>query len=355
MKGLKFFNKDKIAIDLGSYETKIIGGRQENDGLAIKKAFSFITPPNSYENGYIKDDFALTNAVKEELRANNISGSSCHLTVKSTDILSREIVFPVLSDKEIESTLKYQMAEYFPTDFSRYIVQHKVLEKVVVDGKEKLNILVLGMPSEMVEAYYSFIKELGLKPDSLDYQSNSLSKLLNYAGTINKTMIPSEKTIAAVDLGHYSTNINIISKGNGKVSRVIESGGEKIDRNAYDLITMDFHELMQFKQEIKDISILEEDYSDYNRYANIVKTSLESLIDKIDKVFRFYDNKETENQIEEILLYGGLSGVKGVEKLFSNYFAVPSVILSSANRIKTSEDINKYVNCIGAIIAADGV
>ena len=102
MKGFSLFNKSITAIDLGSYETKIIEGKQEKDSVAIKKAFSFITPPNSYDNGYIRDELKLADAAKEELKRNNISNSSCHITIKSTAVLIREILFPNLSSKELE-------------------------------------------------------------------------------------------------------------------------------------------------------------------------------------------------------------------------------------------------------------
>ncbi len=355
MKGFSLFNKSITAIDFGSYETKIIEGKQERDGITIKKAFSFITPPNSYDNGYIRDESKLADAAKEELKRNNISNSSCHITIKSTAVLIREILFPSLSSKELEGLLSYQLSEYLPMDFSKYIIQHKVIEKVTVDDKEKLNTLVVAIPKEIVDMHYSFVKELGLKPDIMDYQSNGAGKLLKYSGSINSRITPSEKSIAVIDLGYSSSNVTIISKGIGKLNRVIDSGGQSLDRNISNLVSMSAGNLLIYKQVIEDVSVVEEGYSDQNRYTNIVKTSLESIMDKIDKVFKYYASKGSENKLDTLLLHGGLSRIKGIEKLFTGYFNIPTVVMENTAKIHLDGDINKYASSIGALIRDDGV
>lgn len=355
MKGFSFFSKSVTAIDLGSFETKVIQGRQERDSVEVKKAFSFITPPNTYENGYIRDEFKLLDVVREEMRNNGISNSTCHITIKSTAILIREIQFPNLGSKEIEGLLNYQLAEYLPMDFSKYVIQHKAIEKVEGTDKEKLNVLVVAIPKEMVDMHYNFIRELGLKPEVMDYQSNGLWKLLNQAGSINGSIYPSEKTIAAVDLGYSSSNVTIVSKGSAKLNRVIDSGGLNLDKNISNLVSMGSEELQTYKQGIADVSVLEEGYSDQNRYTNIVKTSVEGIMDKIDKVFKYYASREPERKLDTILLYGGLSRIKGIDKLFSGYFNIPAAVLENTGKIHLTGDVNKYAGCVGALIRDDGV
>lgn len=355
MRGFSFFNKNITAIDLGSYETKIIEGRQERDSIAVKKAFSFITPPDAYDNGYIRDEAKLADAAKEELRKHNISGSTCHIAVKSTAVLIREIQFPNLGSKEIEGLLNYQLAEYLPMDFSKYVIQHKAIERLEDSGKEKLNVLVVAVPREMVDMHYSFVRALGLKAEVMDYQSNGLWKFLKYAGSINGGLLTSERTVAAIDLGYSSSNVTIISRGNAKLSRVIDSGGFNLDRNISNLVSMGSEELLTYKQGIADVSVVEEGYSDRNRYTNIVKTSIEGIMDKLDKVFKYYASKEPENKIEALLLYGGLSRIKGIEKLFGGYFNIPSAVLENTDKIYLAGDVNKYAGCVGALIRDAGV
>lgn len=355
MKGFSLFSNNIVAIDLGSYETKVIEGKQERDGVTVKKSFTFTTPPASYDNGYIRDEYKLLDTARQELMKNGVSGSGCHITIKSTSILIREIMFPALSSKELEGLMTYQLGEYLPMDFSKYIIQHKVLEKVQSEGKEKLNVLVVAIPREIVDSHYNFIRALGLKPEVMDYQSNSIYKFLKTAGSINGSLHPREKTIAAIDLGYSSTNVTIVSKGSAKLNRVIDGGGMLLDKNISNLVSMSSQELLTYKQGITDISVVEEGYSEENRYTNIAKTTIEGIMDKIDKVFKYYASREAEKKLESLLLYGGLSRIKGMDKLFSNYFGLPATVLENTGKITLSGDINGYAGCAGALIRDDGV
>lgn len=311
------YNKPVISIDPGAYETKIALGRHSKEGIQISKAFSFLTPAGSYENGYLRDVGRMLDALKVELGKNKIPNGICHLSLKSTAVITREIPFPVLNEKELEGVLKYQLAEYLPMDAGKYVIQHKIIGRITENDSEKLNVLVVAVPKDMVEMHHVFIRELGLKPAVMDYQSNCIWKLLNFTGSINDDIDPSQATIAAIDLGKYSSNVTIIKKGVIQTGRVIDVGEDGLDDAA--------------------------------------NSSGEGLLNRVDKVFRYYLSKEPTNEIDDLLLYGGMSRVQGVARTFAGYFNIPVHVLDSMDRVSIEEDINKYVNCIGAILRDDEV
>lgn len=189
----------------------------------------------------------------------------------------------------------------------------------------------------------------------MDYQSNSISKLISYVDKVNDNIEVIGKTVAAVDLGYDSTNITIIENGIMQTSRVIELGGRHLDNNAMSLIAMTDEELLTKKIEIDDVSIIEGGYSEHNRYVNIVKTTIEGIIDRIDKVIKYYISKQIDNEIDILLLYGGLSNINGVEKLFANYFNIPTFIIKKIGKMNTIDDVNKYLNCLSALLRDDEV
>lgn len=355
MKLFSLLNKNAISIDLGSYETKVIQGNLSKEEIIIDKAFSFNTPAFSYENGNIKNQYILIDTVKEELKKNKVSFATCYLSIKSSDIITREIPFPALEDKEIEGLLKYQLPEYLPMDYGKYVIQHKPIGRIANQETEKLNVLVVAIPKDMVDMHYNFVRELGLKPVVLDYQSNGIWKLFKFTDNINGSIVPSQKTIAAIDLGYDSTNITIVDNGTIQTSRVIDLGGQSMDNNVTSLIAVNSDELNLKKSEIEDVSMVEEGFSEHNRYVNIVKTSMEGIMDRIDRVFKYYISKEADNEIETLLLYGGLSKIKGVDKLFSNYFGIPAQVLNNASKVNLNDDFYRYINCVGALIRDDEV
>ncbi len=350
-----FFNKNIISIDLGSYEIKIIEARKNNNDIQVNKAFSILTPEGCYEDGYIKNKKVLGEAIKEALKQNKISSRTAYLTIKSTAIITREIPFPVVDPKEIEGMLKYQLSEYLPMDVSRYVVQHKVIGKVFDGEKERLNVLVVAIPKDIIEKHFFLITNLNLKPEVLDYQSNSISKLIWYSNSINKNIFIADKTVATVDLGHNNTNVSIIKNGRLHTSKAIEIGGEDLESNITNLFEFSNKELLDKKANIEDISLIDDSYSEYNRIVNVAKTTIDNVIDKVDKIIKYYISKEIENEINLILLYGGLSNIKGMDKLFFNYFNINTVILDNVEKVNIQAKPNKYLNCISAVLRDEEV
>ncbi|SCG83292.1 type IV pilus assembly protein PilM [Proteiniborus sp. DW1] len=352
---LSLLNKNILSIDLGSYETKIIEAKKNNDFIQINKAFSLLTPKGSYEDGRIKNEKLLSEALRHEFKKNKISSKTAYLTIKSTAIITREVFFPLVELKEIRGMLMYQLPEYLPMDISRYAVQYKILGKFFDGEKERLNILVVAVPKDIVEKHYFLLSNLNLKPVVLDYQSNSISKLIWFTDTINNHILVSEKTIAAIDLGYSSTNVSIIKSGKIRISRAIEVGGEDLDRNIMNLFDFTKEELYEKKYNIRDVNEINTDYSDYNRFINVIKKTIESIIEKLEKIIKYYISKEVENDINMILLYGGLSQINGVDKLFSNYFNIDTVVFNNLDKVSIQTDPNKYFNCISTLLRDEEV
>ena len=135
--------------------------------------------------------------------------------------------------------------------------------------------------------------------------------------------------------------------------RVLDIGGAELDISLEELLTLEKHEVLEKKKEIKDISVADEGYTDYDRLLNIVRTGLEDIMERIDRVFRYYMAQEAGNEIHDILLFGGLTDIIGIDKLFSHYYNVPVLLIEDLDKINIQNGIKKYINCISALLRDD--
>ncbi len=342
--------KKVLSIDIGSYEIKVVEGKMTNKGIVIDKYFSFLTPEGAYENGYIIDKELLYYMLKEQLKNNKVSSDTVYMTIKSTAIITREVTIPYVEEEEINGILKFQLDEYLPMDPDKYVVQHKTIGVVEEDNVNKLNVLLIAIPKEIVESHFALLKELELKPTVLDFQSNGICKMLKYNSLINGRYDTQEITFAAIDLGFHNTNVTITKNNILQVSRIIEIGGYEMDMGILNFFEYTKDEVEEAKRQIQDVNRIDADYLDDDRILSIIRSSLEDIMDKIDLIFRYYDSREMGNSIQVILLYGGLSKIKGISNLFSSYFGIPAIVVSGFDKVFFSEDLNKYLNCVSSII-----
>lgn len=316
---LAFLNRTILSIDIGTYETKVVEGKITHKGIVINNFFSFLTPEGAYRDGHILEKELLYYVLKEELRKNKLSSKITYLTIKSSSIITEEIKIPVVKDKDIEGILKYELKEYLPIGIEDYIIQYKILNKVKVEEIEKLRILLIAIPKEIVENHFILLRDLGLKPTVLDFQLNSVSKLLKYNQIINENQDIKDTVIALIDLGFINTSVIINRNDDILFNQSIEFGGDSMNEN---------------------------------RMNGIDKGDIEIMLKEINSVFVNYKKIYKEDEIRKIFLYGGLSNIKDMGNIFEKYFNMPSIRIKNMDNIYLKEDLNKYVNCVGCIIRA---
>src|SRR5699024_5018649 len=351
-----FKNKKTMSIDFGSSTSKIVEGKFSKKDIVIYKRFLIDIPDDVYKDGIILDIDQLGDILGQQLKENNLSSNTANGVINSSHIITREIKIPDMSYDEIKSLLSYQVEEYIPIRSEEYIVQFIILDRVYEDGIALLNLLLVGIPKDIVAAHLNLFKTLNIKPHSLDFQGNAIAKLINFNELINDSYSPEKKNIASIDIGYNNTKLILIEKGNIKVTRVVDMGTLHI---------LDFIEqnLGIDRQELKSLSLNNlstskkiEEGSKSDLFQQIIVGALNTLLEKIELIFRYYRSRGLDNSIDLILLQGGIANIKGMEILFEDYFDIKSIKIDSLNNLNfTSDLLSRYSNAIGGLIRIDEV
>ncbi|NLX62922.1 MAG: type IV pilus assembly protein PilM [Tissierellia bacterium] len=338
-----------LAMDIGAHSIKIIEGKETKKGIVVSKYFTIDTPEGVVKDGLILDKELMHYVVSEKLRKKKIKTKNIYITINSSNIITREISIPKVAEDEIHSLLMFQMEDYLPVNIEDYVFQHKVLDVFYEDNMEKMNLLIIAIPKEVVEGYFYLLKGLGLNPLVMDYQPNSIAKLIDYNDFINNTFSTEDITFAIIDIGYDSTKISIVKNGKILVSRLVEIAGNYIDQSILNFNDISLDEVENIKGEIDNINRINED-SSHSNALNIIKSSIVLLSEKIEMVFKYYLSRKPDNIINYILLTGGISNIKGLDNMFTNIFNIPSISIEALDKVDFEGNFALYANAIGSII-----
>lgn len=353
---MALFLKQKIvSIDFGSQELKVVEGKYTKNNINILKSFKLKLPNHTYSNGNILNKDIIIQCLKDSLKAHKIKAKSTYVVINSSQIITREVIIPNVPDNEISSLIDFQLIEFLPVDPDEYVIDTLILGRIIQEQLEKLKILIIAIPKTLVISHLDLIKKIGLKPKVLDYQGNSMAKLLKYSDYINKDYNTRDIAIASIDMGHSSTKISIVKNGNMEVTRVIDAGSGLLYKNLSSFFDYSLEELERKVKNIKDITKEKEEFTNEARLINLTRNTLINIMEKIEAIFRYYTSRENSNNISLILLQGGLCNINEIDNFFSNYFNISSIILRELEKINGSEDLKTYSNAIGALIRIDEV
>ena len=133
--------KKVLSIVIGTECTKVCEvsykKNYKNKGIRVYRSISFPTPPNSIEDGYIKDKNLFGEELKSQLKAGKLKADKVIFSLSSSKIANREIILPPTKEKKIMDIIKTGASEYFPIDIKDYILSYLVLEKNTSHRKER--------------------------------------------------------------------------------------------------------------------------------------------------------------------------------------------------------------------------
>ncbi|HEX3021310.1 MAG TPA: pilus assembly protein PilM, partial [Lachnospiraceae bacterium] len=170
--------KRVLSIDIGLMKTKICEMDYGKKNPQVYRCITFDTPSNVIEDGYIRDMENFAIAMKEKIAGAQIKVTDVVFTIASTKIANREVTVPLVKENRIQAVVDAGAQEYFPVDVSKYIISYSVLERISTKEERKLKLLLLAVPSNMVENYYEFAKMLDLHIVAMDYIGNSAFQII---------------------------------------------------------------------------------------------------------------------------------------------------------------------------------
>lgn len=343
-------SKKVVSIDIGTQNIKVVVGKCSKNKIIIEKAFMFTSSVKDSNEDSLKDLKVLPKEIETVLSNNNIKVKSANCTGNSTTIINREIIVPIANEDELETLVKFELQHYLPINMDDFIVQFSILEKINVEGIDKLRILGVIYPNKLAKNYMGVLKTANLKPNALDVNYNAIKKLIIHGDINSENDDDSQKTIAVIDMGAESLEVNIYTSHKLEFARIIKSGGKQIDINIAKAFSMNV-----IKAETKKIQQCDLMNYEKSEMASLIKSEVDQWMEELGRIIQFFKNKKVGNDISKILIHGGSSRLKGLEKYMEVRFNTPVKHINELNNVVfnkevNSEDVDHYLNAIGAII-----
>lgn len=367
----KIVKKNRVAIDIGTKNIKIVEALYDGKSVTIKNLNTVPTPPDCYNDGQIQDINSLRNAINSAIISGDIESKEVIYTIESKSIITRDIELPSVVDKDIKNMLDFEIGEYFPVNLEEYVVQSKIVDQIDTEQEKKSIVAVSILPKKIAEEYIALTESLGLKPVALDKNDNSIYKLLNDSFINNDDSEYTNSTVAIVDIGFTSTNIIIIENGIFRFSRIVDSAGRDIDMNIANSYNLSLEESEQRKLNLKNITQMEMPIQNLgvpeievaatsleaseNMIKEVVAGALTDICKNIEIVFRYYTSRGSQNTIDYIYIYGATSKMEGIDRYIENTFNTRTFKINRLTNVRLGRkqrdaDISLYANAIGAII-----
>lgn len=330
-----------IGIDIGTSYVKTAGIEIHGKKLFLNAPSLFRSPLYLIENGRISDAEELRHIIVSGAQKAGIKKAKSIIVLNDSMVITREIVLPMVKNKEMDQMVKLEVQSYLPGDISEYTVRYRILSQNSTDKSRYA--IVTCVKTQLVNDIYELFKKTGFTPVLIDTPVNSLIKYTKRH--MEGEVLQQNKKTILLNLGASSIDM-VVFQGKVPVSQqVINFNSQRIDVIISNTFNIDRLEAEQYKIRYGLYSLYNSDASEMSRtIGSMINNQLDTMMGDLYRRIHEHITGSTENPVNEIILTGGLSGIIGFEKYLSQAFSIPCHIMETEKciQVKTKKPGTDY-------------
>jgi len=250
----------------------------------------------------------LAKTFSEWLHKEGLDAKKVRVSLKGNNTLIRYTPFPKVDKKNIKEVFGYEISKYIPFKAEDIYFDVAVLDENH-SAKEFL-LLVAVAKKSFVDSLISEFQQEKINIDAITLNNIALINLyLNSRDT--------ESNIATLDIGASSTLLNLFKKGVPSLSREIKISAAEFSARLMKLKNIN-------EEEAEHIIINLDEARETTEVQEIIEIIEEIGLELAEEVKNSLDYFEVNSgdRIQKILITGGLSKIKGLNKIIENSLGI---------------------------------
>lgn len=290
-----------IGLDIGSHSMKLVEIMQgKRDVYTVLAAGTAPTPPKALASSLPADLEAVSAGVKKLVRDAGVKGREVNIALPESQVFTRVIEVPQLSNRELSSAIKWEAEQYIPLPLDQVTVDYTILRDTKETGSNKMEVLLVASPKSLVEKYVTILELAELTPVAVETEIIAASRSLVRSA-------PTVKTAMIVSIGAQTTDLAILRSGMLAFTRSISSGGEALSRVLAQTFGFDVSQAEEYKKTYG----LEKDKLE-GKIVEAVRPIMDTIVSEIKRAVAFYQEKNKDEKVEVLLLSGGTARLPGM-------------------------------------------
>ena len=326
-----FFGKEiPISVDIGSAYIKIARISENKTGSELT-LFDYIEMPlGTIVDGIIEDKGSATQALTDLVQKNKLKSPNAILSVSGhSSVIIKKITIPKMKEEDLANSIKFEAEQYIPFDINDVNIDFQITGDTY-QGSDQMDVVLIAVKKSIVKDYLDVVESAGLTPVIVDLPHFAVSNIFEHSYGLFEN-----ETIALINIGANSTNMNILKNGVPLFTRDTPIGSivhSEALMQEFDLTAQDAERL---KRGLTIANVQPE-----NAEYTIISASEEIFAD-VQRSIDFFRSSVSEEDISKIFLSGGVAMTKGFASVMAERLLIPVEIINPFNNLKISDKVDE--------------
>jgi len=286
-----------FGLDIGSSMVKLVKLKLSGDKAELC----------NFAVEHYEDEAGLEPAVKKVVQSQDIR--KVNISVSGPATIIRYVDFPKMKQDEFRQSLKFEAQKHIPFALNEVSLDGTVLKEDLPDNK--MFALLAAVKKDFLEKRIKLCEDAGLKVNIIDIDSIALINAFNFNYSDQADL--KGKTVALLNIGAATTNLNILEDGLPRLSRDMHIAGNSITQKIAEVLSLD----------LKTAEILKNnpDKERAEKMAVATESVLSNLAREIRVSFDFYESQSASSVIK-IFLSGAGALAMGLKDTMKNLLGI---------------------------------
>src|SRR5260221_9328314 len=319
-----------FGLDIGATSMKAVWLSKESNGYVLQAAMSFPTPAKGMLSESPLDQEEIARVIRRTVDEAHITVKNVNVALHESQVYTRVIDMPLLSDKELVSAIYWEAEQYIPVPLPSITLDYKVLFRPQKPEEgEMMQVLLVGAPITLIDKYEKVFSLSGLTIAALE------TEILSVIRAVAST--PNFPTSMVAHIGGVSTSIAIVRNGLIVFAYSVPTGGITMSR----AIAADFGFSLSQAEEYKKVYGLSSQ-SLGGKIGKATQPILDVIVGELKKAIAFYNEKYKQDPIRQLLLSGGSAKLPGLTTYCTNTLGLETAI-ADPWKILGSQEVPKDI------------
>jgi type IV pilus assembly protein PilM len=313
--GLFGRKRTSIGLDIGSGFVKVVEVDHSGDQPEVVRVAMRPLLPDAIVEGEIMDYGLVSEAVQGLFQDLGMKGADVVTAIGGHDVIIKKIEMDRMKESEAREVIRWEAEQHVPFDIKSVELDFQILDPGG-DGLQ-MQVLLVAAKRELVDNKVGLLQDAGVNPVVIDIDAFALHNAFehNYPDSL-------DGIIALVNVGHETTNVNILEDGIPILTRDIPFGSRKI-REALQrergLTAEQAEDVVQARETVHDLE-------------SFVDSSADEVAVGIERASAFLMTREHGDSVGRIFLSGGGARVPGMANMLGKRMGVPTELVNSFER-----------------------
>jgi type IV pilus assembly protein PilM len=308
--------RSSIGLDIGSGFVKVVEVDHSGDQPEVTRVAMRPLLPDAIVEGEIMDYGLVSDTVQGLFQEMGMKGAAVVTAVGGHDVIIKKIEMDRMKEADAREVIRWEAEQHVPFDIKSVELDFQILNPH--DEGLQMEVLLVAAKRELVDNKVGLLQDAGVNPIVIDVDAFALHNAFehNYPDAM-------EGIIALVNVGHETTNVNILENGVPILTRDIPFGSRRIREDLQ-------RERGLTAEQAEDVVQARDTVDDLERF---VDASADEVAVGIERASAFLMTREDGETLGKIYLSGGGARIPGMVESLARRRNVETHLVNPFERV----------------------